>query len=159
MRSRFDLKAALLVIFPILAAGAASAFAQANPDIFVTPVANAPFSAVVNVQRTVLQADGRWAAFRTLRMIGRDSMGRIHNESRMLEPVTSGDTPQLISIHLYDPATRTSARLDARRGVYWASVVNHPPSTVPPQLLASPTANGLPENQFTREEDLGTRNI
>jgi hypothetical protein len=37
--------------------------------------------------------------------------------------------------------------------------VNRPPETVPPALLASPAANSLPQNEFAREEDLGTRQM
>jgi hypothetical protein len=38
--------------------------------------------------------------------------------------------------------------------------VDRPPATAPPALLyASPAGNSLPQNEFTKEEDLGIREI
>lgn len=39
-------------------------------------------------------------------------------------------------------------------------VVNHPPATLPPRLLnATPAGSSVPPNDFTKEEDLGTREM
>ncbi|WP_263353606.1 hypothetical protein [Acidicapsa acidisoli] len=147
---------ALLLGFAI---AAPAVFAQARPDIFVTPVANAPFKGVVQVERSIVQSDGALVNLRTIREIGRDSQGRIHNESRMLVSVSDNVIPAIQSIHLYDPVSRTTAYLDPANKTFSTAIVNHPPSTEPPQLLASPTARSLPQSQFTREEDLGMREI
>ena len=37
--------------------------------------------------------------------------------------------------------------------------VNHPPAAQPADLLASPSGNSVPLNQFTKQEDLGTQSI
>jgi hypothetical protein len=94
--------------------------------------------------------------FKTIREIGRDSRGRIHNESRASMPVSSTDAPPLIRVHLYDPQTRLSTWFVPRDRVFWSLTVNHPPSTVPPAIrFGSPAGEGLPENEFTKQEDLG----
>jgi hypothetical protein len=94
--------------------------------------------------------------FKTIREIGRESRGRIHNESRASMPVSSTDAPPLIRVHLYDPQTRLSTWFVPRDRVFWSLTVNHPPSTVPPAIrFGSPAGEGLPENEFTKREDLG----
>jgi hypothetical protein len=146
-----------LVCFFLLAPSRASA--QRGQDIFVTPIPNAPFSALIQVQRSFVQS-GSITAFKTMREIGRDSQGRIYNESRMLVPLAFTGTPQLIGVHLYDPQTRISTRLDPRTHIFWAGTVSRPPATIPPALLyASPTGTNLPQNQFAKEEDLGVHEI
>jgi hypothetical protein len=125
-------------------------------DIFVTPIPNAPFSAMIDVQRSFVQPDGAVVNVKTLRQIARDGHGRIHNEARELVPVSSSETPQVRRIHLYDPETRMSAILDPHEKTYWTTIVNRPPTTVPPALLdASPVGDMLPANEFTKHEDLG----
>jgi hypothetical protein len=148
-----------LILLAIAASGS-SVMAQAGPNIFVTPVPDAPFSAVVNVERSMIQADGNVKSFKTVRNIGQDSRGRIYNESRELVPVASTKTPELMTVLIYDPETRISAVLNPRERTFRATVVNRPPATVPPALLyASPTGESLPDSKFTKEEDLGTGDI
>jgi hypothetical protein len=133
--------------------------AQGGPDIFITPIPDAPFSAVIHVQRTVVSPNGQVSNLKTIREIGRDSRGRIYNERRMLVPVGNTATPQLLGVLLYDPQTRISTRLDPHTLTYLTSTVRRPPATVPPALLASPTGTNLPQNQFVKEEDLGIHEI
>jgi hypothetical protein len=125
-------------------------------DIFVTPIPNAPFSAVIDVQRSFVQPNGVVANLKTIRQIARDGLGRIHNEARELVSVSSRDTPRIRRIHLYDPQTRMSATLDPREKTYWTMIVNRPPATMPPALVAaSPVGDMLPASEFTKQEDLG----
>ena len=72
MRSRFPLSA---VFCFILVALCSAASAQVGPDIFVTPVPNASFNGVINVERLIVQPDGSVASFKTTRDIHRDSSG------------------------------------------------------------------------------------
>ncbi len=95
MRRRASLSAvSSLLVF--LAGVISAATAQ---DIFVTPVPNAPLSAVVTIERTFIQRNGATATFRSMSEIGRDSSGRIHNERRRLVPNNS--TPELEHVHLH----------------------------------------------------------
>jgi hypothetical protein len=160
MRWRFSPTAVCWFLFLAIATGATQALAQARLDIFVTPIPNVPFSGVINVQRSIVQRDGSIAHFKTSREIRRDSRGRIYNESRRLLPVSNAQTPQVVSILLYDPQTRVSTRLYPQQRAFSTSTVDRPPATAPPALLyASPTGNSLPQNEFTKEEDLGIREI
>jgi hypothetical protein len=134
--------------------------ASAQVNIFLTPVPNAPFSAVVDVQRTVIRPDGSAFSVKSIRNMARDGMGRIHNESRTYIPATSAGTPEIDHIHLYDPRTRVSTELDARKQTFYSHTMDHPPSTVPPTVrYGSPSGTGVPQNDFSKEEDLGNQEI
>jgi hypothetical protein len=144
----------------VLLAVAIATPASAAQDIFVTPIPNVPFSGVVNVERSYVQPDGSTVNFKTIREIGRDSRGRIHNESRVFVPVSDTSTPRVVRVHLYDPQTRISTMLNPQERTFWTGTVNNPPSTVPPApRYGSAIEQGLPQNDFTREEDLGVREI
>ena len=127
---------------------------SAQDDIFVTPIPNAPFSAVIHVERSTIRKDGTVVNLKTTRAIHRDSHGRIYNEYRTLLPASSGETPQVTHILLYDPQTRNSTTLFPPQHAYRSTTTRRPPATTPP-VFAS---NG-PQNDFTREEDLGTQEM
>jgi hypothetical protein len=158
MQSRFS--GAMLSYLLALATFAVGTFAlptfAEGQDIFVTPIPNAPFSAVIDVQRSLVQPDGGVVQVKTVRQIARDNRGRIYNEGREFLPIASSDTPRIRRIHLYDPETRISTVLDPNNKTYWTMIVRRPPSSVPPAMAASPTGSSLPANDFTKKEDLGT---
>jgi len=146
-----------VLLFVIVAVSSAQA---QNPDIFVTPIPNDPFTGTVNVERSFAQKDGAIVKMKTAREIGRDSRGRIFNEMRTLVPVASNESPQVVGVHIYDPETRLSTTLNERQHTFRKGAVNHPPEAVPPTFLtASSGLNTLPQNQFTKEEDLGNKVI
>ena len=158
MHWRFSPTAVSGLVLLLFATGAPHASAQV--DVFVTPIPNAPFSAVVRVERSFVQPDGSVANLKSMRDIGRDSRGRIHNEARAMVPVSSTATPRVTSIHLYDPQTRISTGLDPKKRTFWTRTLNHPPATVPPSVrYGSPSDNGLPQNEFTKAEDLGVSDM
>jgi hypothetical protein len=152
MRSRSFLP----ILFLAVTALAVPAQAQ---GLFLTPVPNAPFSAVVNVERSTVRPDGVVQQFKSVREIGRDSIGHIHNESRDMVPVSSDKTPEVRYIHLYDPQTRISTEINVRRRTFWTRTMNHPPSTVPPSVRFASPDNNVPPNEFARQEDLGFQDI
>jgi hypothetical protein len=153
MRWLFSLCIVILAVVIIIP----SAVAQ-RPDIFVTPIPNNPFAGKVNVERSFIQQDGSMVKSATAREIGRDSRGRIFNEMRTLVPAGSNETPQLVGVHIYDPQTRASTMVYFRSRIFRTGTVNRPPEMVPPSFLsASSGLNTLPQNQFTREEDLGNK--
>jgi hypothetical protein len=156
MHWRFSFTAVWFAFLLAVGIGVLGASAQ---DIFVTPVPNAPFSGVVKVECSWVLRDGSIVNFRNIREIGRDSRGRIHNESRAAVPASSSETPQLLRVHLFDPQTRISTYLDPQKKMFWTQTGNHPPSTEPPTLrFASPPGEG-PPNEFAKEEDLGIREM
>jgi hypothetical protein len=142
----------------ILLAAAIVTPAAAAQDIFVTPIPNAPFSGVVDVERSTVLRDGSIVSYHTVREIDRDSRGRIHNEMRVLVPASDSQPPPVIRVHLYDPQTRISTIFVPQKRIFWTQTVNNPPSTVPPAPhYGSAIQQGLPQNDFTKEEDLGVR--
>ena len=158
MPSRFSSAFSWLILFAVTSAGT-FALAQA-PGIFVTPVPNTQFSAVVQVRRSIVAHDGSIAEVKSIREIARDSRGRVHNEVRESLPLGSVKTPQVLNVHLYDPQTRISTSVDPRTQTFWQETIRHPPSTVPPTIrYASPASSGLPPNEFTKEEDLGIQEV
>jgi hypothetical protein len=142
----------------LLAVAIASTRASAQ-SFFMTPIPNAPFSGVVNIEQTIVRKDGSVMQLKTTREVARDTRGRIHNELRALNFASSSDTPELLHIHLYDPQTRISTEINVRKRTYWTRTMNHPPSTEPPSIrFAAPDGNA-PPNEFTKQEDLGIREI
>lgn len=127
---------------------------SAQDDIFVTPIPNAPFSGVINVERSIVRRDGSVVNLKTVRAIHRDSHGRIYNEYRTLLPASSGETPKVTHVLLYDPQTRTSTTLFPPQHAYRSSTARRPPTTTPPVF-----ASYGPQNEFTREEDLGVQEM
>jgi len=151
--------------FPHFVLLSSISFAVAVPlapgqDIFVTPIPNVPFTAVVQVERSFVRPDGSVQTAKTLRQIARDSHGRIYAEARTLIPVSSKETPQVRRIHLYDPQTRVSTMLDAEQQTFWTMTVHRPPATVPPTLLeATPAGETLQPSEFAKKEDLGIQEV
>jgi hypothetical protein len=160
MRWRLSLVGVFWLVSLAVANFVPRALAQDGADIFITPVPNLPFSGVVSVERSVVLRNGSVVDFKTIRNIGRDSRGRIHNESRMQVPASSTDTPEVLRIHLYDPQTRISTMINPAEKTFRTKTVSHPPSTVPPTIrYASPAGEGLPQSEFTKEEDLGIHDM
>ena len=154
MRRLISLPVLLFVIVAV-----SSAQAQ-NPDIFVTPIPVNPFTGTVNVERSSVQKDGRIVQSKTTREIGRDSRGRIFNQMRTLVPASGNQSPEVVGVHIYDPETRVNIMVNDRQHTFRKGTVNRPPEAVPPSFLsASSGLNTLPQNQFTKEEDLGDKVI
>ena len=76
--------------FLLLAVLATVLPSSAQVNIFLTPVPNAPFSAVVEVQRTRIRPDGSVLNLKSLRSMARDGIGRIRpsmpSAARLLPP-------------------------------------------------------------------------
>jgi hypothetical protein len=148
-----------LVSFSFLCVLAVCSPHASAQSFFLTPVPNAPFSAVVNIERTEISKDGLVIKYNSTREIARDSQGRIHNELRSFIPVSSTDTPKLLNIHLYDPQTRISTEIDVLKRTFWTRTINHPPSTEPPSIRFAAPDGDAPPSEFTKQEDLGIREI
>jgi hypothetical protein len=158
MRSRLALAGIVCSAFLTLAA-VPGGLAQRTSGIFITPVPDAPFTGVIKVDRTIVQPDGKVESLKTIRDTGRDSRGRIYNVFRALVPADFAGTPPTIRVHFYDPQTRNYTYLYPNQHTYMTGTVNHPPAAEPADLIASPSGNSSPLNQFTKEQDLGTQSI
>jgi hypothetical protein len=133
---------------------------QNTSGIFLTPVANAPFTGAIVIERTIVaRGDAPALNLKNIREVSRDNEGRVRNVFRQPIPASQNIEPPIIRIHFYDPQTRNYAYLYPRNKTYQTGTVNHPPAAEPADLLASPAGNSIPLNQFTKLEDLGTRSI
>src|SRR6202050_1203006 len=123
MPTRSSLTSVFCAVLLAVAIPSTRASAQ---SFFMTPIPNAAFSGVVNIEQTIVRKDGSVMQLKSTREVARDTRGRIHNELRALIPVSSTDTPELLNIHLYDPQTRISTQLDVRKRTFWTITMNHP---------------------------------
>jgi len=119
--------------------------------VFVTPVANAPFSATVQLESKQILQNGATETRKSIAEIARDSQGRIHNERRALVPDSFTETPQVLSIHIYDPESGLSTFLDPFRQLARQSMFGKPRTS-----LRGGVANKDP---MVEEEDLGSKVI
>ena len=137
-----------------------SAFSLAQTrGVFVTPIPNSPLVAVVNTESTEFLKDGKVLNQKTLSAIARDGRGRIFNERRPLIPAADTETPPILSIHIYDPQTRTNTFMDPQQKMAWQHTLNRPPSAVPPEMGSIPILGTTPASPYVQEQDLGTRRI
>lgn len=122
---------------------ATSAFAQNRSGIFVTPVPNAPFRGVVEVQRSTVQKNGTVMDLKSTHVIARDSTGHVYTETRRWLPISSTAAPALLRVLMYDPQQRVTTLLFPKRQLYRKIVLNRPPPMEPPRASESPTAAAL----------------
>ena len=142
----------LTVFWAMVAAGPV----QGQRGIFVTPIPNAPFMAVVTEQRTSLGSDGSWVHSRSLHAVARNTAGAIYNEARPLVPESSSGDPPVVSSHIYDPQTRISTMIYPQQRTYRQMRLQRPPATEPPDLLGGSEGGSDPLVQRT---DLGNRTM
>lgn len=166
MISRYSsTKAAGLALF--LLSASPLAWSQENPrttpppyrgvsehieGIFVTPVPGVPLAAVIEVKSTRLLLDGSSDIKKTTENIARDSQGRIYNERRELVGTSFTGKPQLLSFHIFDPATRLSTFLDP--STHLARQATLPPRPSVPEAI--PDSKVVAHNPLLQEQDLGT---
>lgn len=92
--------------------------------VFVTPISNIPFSAVVQISSTRLLPDGSSEMRKTENNIARNSQGVIYNEMRRMMPVAFKGTAPLTSSHVYDPGSRLSTTWEPASNVARSTVLN-----------------------------------
>ena len=161
MRLNAFLLAAILVVTGISAGQSAPAPTPQDyrgiqvhvPGVFVTPVPNAPFTAMVDIVSHQLLSDGTTQVRTTVNQIARQSSGRIYNERRRLVPIGFEGMPALTSAHIYDPNSRLSIYIEPATHLAREQILKQP--------LAAP-ANTVPNaksppNPLYKEEDLGTQ--
>jgi hypothetical protein len=92
--------------------------------VFVTPIPNIPFIAVVAISSTRLLPDGSSEMRKTENQIARNSQGVIYNEMRRMMPVAFKGTAPLASSHVYDPTNRLSTFWEPSSNVARSTVLN-----------------------------------
>src|ERR1700678_63426 len=131
---------------------------QSHVDgVFVTPVPNVPLTAVAEVKSTQVLDDGSSVTKKTFNNIARDSQGRIYNERRALVPDTFDGTPQVVSMHIYDPTKKLNTFLDVDTRLARQSVRLE---TAPALAIAQGRGSVVPVNRpGYQEQDLGTESM
>jgi len=123
------------------------------PGIFMTPVANAPFSATVKILSHQPLPDGTEHVVTSVDHVARTSSGIIYNERRAIVPVGYKDEPVLLGALIYNPNDRLSISLEPMSRLAKERTLDHPPVATP-----GPTAPG-PKIPGTVETDLGTQTM
>jgi hypothetical protein len=118
--------------------------------ISLTDVPGKPFSATAVLEFERIWPDGSSEIRRTINLIARDSQGRTHNEVRRLMPEYFHGTPELMSVHLFDPLTRIRTVYDPALHIARQQFVPKKPGTTAPpdpsvhiEDLGTTTLNGL----------------
>lgn len=122
--------------------------------IFVTPVPNAPFSAMVQIVSHQAMPDGTEHVVTTVNHIARSASGRIRNERRQLVPAGFKGEPRLLEAHLFDPGTRNNIFFNPMTRVARETVLPAPPSAPRDQSRAA--TRTVPGETVT---DLGTQRL
>jgi hypothetical protein len=118
--------------------------------VFVTPVANVPLTAVVELTSTQVLGDGTTVSKKTFNDIARDSQGRIYNERRDMVPETSNATPPILMMHIFDPTMKLNTFMDPGTHLAHQSIFERP----------TPTAGLVPVSRpGFQVQDLGTQSM
>jgi hypothetical protein len=125
------------------------------PGIWLPPVANAPFTAIVDIVSHEKLPDGTERIRTTTNHIARSSSGRIYNERRLLVTTAFQGLPPLLSAHTYDPGTRLSVVMESRTHLAKQTILAHPTPAIAGQSPIHINPNPGPGRT---EEDLGTQN-
>jgi hypothetical protein len=123
------------------------------PGIFVTPVPNAPFTAIVEILSHENLPNGSINTQTTIAHIARSSSGRIYNESRQLVTTNFRGEPVLLSAHIYDPSSRLNIFYNPFQRIARESTLPRPPAP-PPNSVPALTP---PNNPYFKQEDIGTQ--
>ena len=135
--------------------GAPGGYAGINirvPGIYLTPVANAPFSATEHVVTHQKTADGSDRVLQTTTHIARASSGLTYTEIRRLMPAASTQKPGLMEGQIYDPATHRSTLYDPATHIARLTTLSRPRPLVP-----GPTAALATPRPGVVETELGTQ--
>jgi hypothetical protein len=126
---------------------------------FVTPVAHAPFMAVISEQQNTRLPDGRLEQQKSIHAVARNTAGAIYNEARPLVPAGFAVDPPVTVSHIYDPQTRLNTFVYPHQRTYRQAHAARPPSLEPPGPAGSPDGAPAQPNQFTQEVDLGNKTM
>jgi hypothetical protein len=76
-------------------------------SIFIAPIPNAPFTAIVSTEWTRQTSDGATIVVKNRRMVARDSQGHVFEERRRFVPVDSNAQSLLFQMDYVDPVRHT----------------------------------------------------
>jgi hypothetical protein len=126
------------------------------PGVWLPPVANAPFTATVEILTHEKLPDGTERIRTTTNHIARSSSGRIYNERRQLVGTSFNGLPRLLAYHTYDPSSRLSVMVDPRQHIARQTVLPHPAPVIAGRAPIKINPNPGPGRT---EQDLGTQTV
>lgn len=133
---------------------------QVLQSIYIPPLVNAPFTAIVHTEWTRPLSGGGNFTFVNQRRVARDSRGRIYEERWLLMPVGSEDKSRMNVIQIADPAAHTLYNCFTLQTPHRCTLDTFAEL---PMTEYKPTpwpAGPLPNNAGMRtHENLGTRTI
>jgi hypothetical protein len=133
---------------------------QVLQSIYIPPLLNAPFTAVVHTEWTRPLGDGGTYTFVNQRRVARDNQGRIYEERWLLVPRGSESQSRMNVIQIADPNAHTLYNCFLLQTPHRCTLESfrEAPQTVYKPVVA--TTGVLPNNIGTQtHEDLGTRDL
>jgi hypothetical protein len=129
-------------------------------SIYIPPLLNAPFSAIVHTEWTRPMPGGGNFTFVNQRQVARDSRGRIYEERWLLAPKGSEDKSRMNVIQIADPNAHTLYNCFTLQTPHRCVLQTFAEAAVKSYKPAVIQSGPLPNNAGERvHEDLGTRTI
>jgi len=129
-------------------------------SIYIPPMLNAPFSAIVHTEWTRPMPGGGNFTFVNQRQVARDGRGRIYEERWLLAPKGSEDQSRMNVIQIADPNAHTLYNCFTLQTPHRCVLQTFAEAAVKSYKPAVLQSGPLPNNAGARvHEDLGTRTI
>jgi hypothetical protein len=133
---------------------------QVLQSIYIPPLLNAPFSAIIHTEWTRPMSGGGNFTFVNQRQVARDSRGRIYEERWVLAPKGSEDQSRMNVIQIADPNAHTLYNCFTLQTPHRCVLETFAEAAVKSYKPAVFQSGPLPNNAGARlHEDLGTRTI
>ena len=133
---------------------------QTLESIYIPPIPNAPFTAVVHTQWIRTLPDGGTLTVVNQRQIARDSTGRIYEERWLLVPKDSNVKSQMNVIQIVDPVAHTLHNCFTLQTPHRCELLDYRGATTavyrPPAVQNGPLPDG---SGFRTHEELGSQDL
>ncbi len=133
---------------------------QTLESIYIPPIPNAPFSAIVHTQWIRSLPEGGTITLVNQRLVARDSEGRIYEERWLLVPKDGKVTSQMNAIQIADPVAHTLYNCFTLQTPRRCQLLDYRGTTTavyrPPVGQSGPLPNG---SGFRTHEELGNQDL
>jgi hypothetical protein len=133
---------------------------QVMQSIYIPPLLNAPFTAIVHTEWTRPLSEGGNFTFVNQRRVARDSLGRIYEERWLLAPKGKEERSVMNLIQIADPNAHTLYNCFTLRTPHRCALQTFRETAETEYKPAIGKTGPLPDNiGFRTQENLGTRSI
>jgi len=133
---------------------------QVLQSIYIPPLQNAPFTAIIHTQWIRPLGDGGTYTLVNQRQVARDSAGRIYEERWLLVPKDGKVESQMNVIQIADPSAHTLYNCFTLNTPHRCVLLDYSETPLkaiaPPTMMSGPLPNG---NGSSLHEDLGGQSI